>query len=319
MRADDRESIVSVAGPTFATSVPMERALIPGREPASSNAMEQGCDSAMVLAKTYAQSEIHTHWESVYRGHPIQDRFDDKVMDRILKYLKPPPNALFLDAGCGVGSHSFRIAKRGYRCIGVDLSESVVKIARENATVRGWESRTSFVCEALEDLGFADSSFDAVHCRGVLMHIPQWEKALANLYRVLKPGGRIAILEGNDKSMEMAIVLLFRKIQTRKSKMVKTEAGFEFWSEENGQPFVARVANTQRLMNELEANRGSVFKRFGHEFWDIHRFPSGVLRNTAMRFNYLYFLLGLPSFGCAGNSIIGEKRSHVEKRAVNQP
>ncbi|MGB2889225.1 MAG: class I SAM-dependent methyltransferase [Candidatus Acidiferrales bacterium] len=230
-------------------------------------------------------------------------------MDRILKYLNPRPNALFLDAGCGIGSHSFRIAQRGYRCIGVDLSENVLKTAKQNATIRGLESRISFVCEALEDLGFADNSFDAVHCRGVLMHIPQWEKALASICRVLRPGGRIAILEGNYKSLEMAIVLLFRRIQSRKSKMMRTEAGFEFWSEENGQPFVGRVANTQRLMHELEANRGRVFKRFGHEFWDIHRFPSGVLRNTMIRFNYLYFLLSLPPFGCAGNAIVGDKKA----------
>jgi len=263
----------------------------------------------MILKGTYEQSEIHDHWESVYRGHPIQDRFDDKVIDRILKYLNPAPNALFLDAGCGIGDHSLRIAQRGYRCIGVDLSENVLKTAQKNATIRGLESRTSFVREALEDLAFADNSFDAIHCRGVLMHIPQWEKALANLCRVLKPGGRIAILESNSKSLEMAIVLLFRRIQARKSKMVKTEAGFEFWSEEKGQPFVARVANTQRLMNELKANRARILKRFGHEFWDIHRFRSGVLRNTIISFNYTYFLLGLPPFGCVGNAIVGEKKA----------
>ena len=261
----------------------------------------------MILRGTYTQDEIHTHWESVYRGHPIQDCFNDKVVDRVLKYLNPPPSALFLDAGCGIGDHSLRIAQRGYRCIGVDLSENVLRTAQKNATTRGLGSRTSFVCQALEDLAFEDNSFDAVHCRGVLMHIPQWEKALANLCRVLKPGGRIAILESNHKSLEMAIVLLFRRIQARKSKMIKTEAGFEFWSEEKGQPFVARIANIQRLVNELEANRGHILERFAHEFWDIHRFPPGVLRNLVIRWNYLYFLLGLPAFGCVGNAIIAEK------------
>lgn len=263
----------------------------------------------MALRRTYAQEQIHSHWESVYRGHPILNRFNDRVIEVILKYLRPLPDALFLDAGCGTGDHSLRIAARGYRCVGVDLSESVLKTARKDAAIRGLVSRASFVCQALEELGFKDDTFDAIHCRGVLMHIPQWEKALGSLCRVLKPSGRIAILESNHKSLEMAIVLLTRKLQARRSKMVKTDAGFEFWSEEKGQPFVVRVAKIQRLSNELETNRIRVLKTLAHEFWDINRFPAGVFRNTVTRFNYAYFRFGLPCLGCVGNAIVGEKQA----------
>lgn len=261
----------------------------------------------MRLSQTYAQAKIHSHWESVYRGHPILSRFNDKSMDKILKDLNPPRDALFLDAGCGIGDHSLRIADRGFRCWGVDLSETVLEMARENAAKRGLASRTSFVCQPLEDLAFDDDTFDAVYCRGVLMHIPQWEKALANLCRVLKPRGRIAILEGNHRSLEMAIVLLVRKIQDRNAKMIKTDAGFEFWSEMNGLPFVVRVANIHRLASELEANQTSVLKTLAHEFWDINRFPAGALRTAVMQFNWIYFQLSLPSLGCMGNAIIAEK------------
>jgi ubiquinone/menaquinone biosynthesis C-methylase UbiE len=237
------------------------------------------------------------------------NRFNDKVVDRTLKHLNRPANALFLDAGCGMGDHSMRIAERGFRCVGVDLSETVLVTARKNAAARGLASRTSFVCQALEDLTFNDDTFDAVHCRGVLMHVPQWERALASLCRVLKPGGRIAILEGNHKSLEMAIVLAVRKVQARNSKMIKTEAGFEFWSQKNGHPFVVRIANIQRLTSALEANQTRVLKTLAHEFWDINRFPAGALRNAVMRYNYVYFLLGLPRFGCIGNAIIAEKQA----------
>ena len=237
------------------------------------------------------------------------NRFNDKVVNKTLKHLNRPPNALFMDAGCGMGDHSLRIAERGYRCVGVDLSETVLKTARKSAALRGLASRTSFVCQALEDLTFGDNTFDAVHCRGVLMHVPQWEKALASLCRVLKPGGRIAIMEANHRSLEMAIVLAVRKVQPRNSKMIKTEGGFEFWSEEGGQPFVVRIANIQRLTSALEANRTRVLKTLAHEFWDINRFPAGALRNAVMRYNYLYFLFRLPRFACIGNAIIAEKQA----------
>jgi len=262
----------------------------------------------MYLRQTYAQEKIHSHWESVYRGHPILNRFNNKCIDEILKHLNPPRKALFLDAGCGIGDHSLRIADRGYRCWGVDLSEAVLKTARNNAALRGLASRTSFECQALEDLTFEDDTFDAVHCRGVLMHIPQWKKALASLCGVLKPGGRMAILEADHRSLEMAMVRLVRKIQDRKSKMIKTDAGFEFWSDMNGQPFVVRIANIRRLASELEANRTRVLKTLAHEFWDINRFPAGTVRNAVIRFNYAYFQLSLPRLGCIGNAIIAEKR-----------
>jgi ubiquinone/menaquinone biosynthesis C-methylase UbiE len=263
----------------------------------------------MRLSQTYAQEKIHFHWESVYRGHPLLNRFNDKCTDNILKHLNPPRDALFLDAGCGIGDHSLRIANRGFRCWGVDISEIVLETARKDAALRGLASRTSFECQSLEDLAFPDDTFDAIHCRGTLMHIPLWEKALANLCRVLKPGGRIAIMEGNHKSLEMAIVLLVRKIQDRNSKMILTDAGFEFWSEVNGQPFVVRVANIQRLARELEANRTRVLKTLAHEFWDLNRFPEGRVRSAVMRFNYAYLRLGLPRFACIGNGIIAEKQA----------
>jgi ubiquinone/menaquinone biosynthesis C-methylase UbiE len=263
----------------------------------------------MILKETYAQEKIHSQWESVYRGQPILNRLNDRCMDRVLKHLNPPSDGIVLDAGCGIGDHSLRIADRGYRCCGVDLSECVLETARKDAVKRGLASKTSFVCQPLEDLAFENDTFDAVYCRGALMHIPQWKRALANLCRVLKAGGRIAILEGNHRSLEMAAVLLVRKIQNRKSQMIKTDAGFEFWSEMNGHPFVVRAANTRRLASELEINRTKVLKTLAHEFWDINRFPVGALRGAALQFNWVYFLLRFPSFGCAGNAIIAEKQS----------
>jgi ubiquinone/menaquinone biosynthesis C-methylase UbiE len=164
----------------------------------------------MILRQTYARQKIHSQWESVYRGDRILKRFNDKCIDKILNHVCPTRDALFLDAGCGTSDHTLRIADRGYRCWGVDLSETVLEIAREDAAKRGLAPRPSFEGQSFEDLRFADDTFDAIYCRGTLMHIPLWVKALANLCRVLKPGGRIDIMESNHKSLEMATVFLVR-------------------------------------------------------------------------------------------------------------
>src|SRR5438132_2886024 len=152
-----------------------------------------------VLKGTYEQPEIHEKWESVYRRNPLQDKLNDRLMDRIVARLGLEPNALFLDAGCGTGEHSIGIVRRGFRCVGVDISESVLAKARNNVVRHALDTMVEFRCESLENLSFSDSTFDAVHCRGVLMHIPSWEKAISNLCRVLKPGGKIVIMESNHR------------------------------------------------------------------------------------------------------------------------
>src|SRR4051794_20947092 len=123
----------------------------------------------MKLKETYELREIHEGWESVYRGNTLQDRFNARILDRALACARPAEGAMFLDAGCGVGYHSLAIARRGFRCVGVDISANVLRDAAENLRRAGLEGRVSFQCESLEDLPFPDQYFDVVHCRGVLM------------------------------------------------------------------------------------------------------------------------------------------------------
>lgn len=262
----------------------------------------------MRLRDTYSADRVHDRWESVYRGNPSLDGFNDAIADRIFEHLEPPPRALFLDAGCGVGDHTIRIARRGYGCVGVDISESVLRKASRKAADSGVESSVSFTCQALEDLCFREASFEVVHCRGVLMHIPDWKKALENLCKVLKPGGRIVVVENNRKSVETAIVLFVRRVQARRSKLVRAPGGLEFWSSDSGLPFVARIADVCALTKELESHGITIVGRFATGFWDVGRFPAGVVRRAVIQFNRLYFFLGFPPTFSMGNAIIGEKR-----------
>lgn len=260
-----------------------------------------------VLQATYETAEIHDRWEAIYRKNPLQDRLNDKMMDRIMAYLRPRTDALFLDAGCGVGDHSVRIARRGHRCVGIDLSHSILRQAAWNVARNGLEAKITLSCQPLENLSFPDGTFDHVHCRGVLMHIPNWETALASLCRVLKPGGRIVILEANDAGLDAGFVRLARLLLKRKSKMVTTPGGLEFWSEDNGVPFVARIANVPFLLSKLRQLNVRPIARFATEFLEIGRLPAGMLRNAAILLNGAWFSLRLPANISTGNAIIGEK------------
>jgi ubiquinone/menaquinone biosynthesis C-methylase UbiE len=191
--------------------------------------------------------------------------------------------------------------------MGLDISHSILKQAAANIARSGLEDRITVDCQVLENLDLPDNTFDCVHCRGVLMHVPEWEKALANICRVLKPGGRIAILEANAASTDAAVVRLARLVMQRRSKMIHTPAGLEFWSEDNGVPFVVRMANIPFLMSTLRKLGVRTIARFATELLEIGRFPSDPLRNAAARLNNLWFSLHLPAIPSAGNAIIGEK------------
>lgn len=214
--------------------------------------------------------------------------------------------------------HTLGLAGRGFRCVGVDIAEGILETARENAVRMGLDHRVAFRCQPLEKLEFADETFDAVHCRGVLMHIPRWQVALGELCRVLKPGGKIVVIEANAAAVEARLVCLARHFFRPKSKLVRAAGGLEFWSNGDQLPFVVRMADTDKMVRTMQAFGVGCMKRLATEFWDIYHFPAGPCRNLVILFNRLWFALHLPAGPSIGNAFIGEKacREAVDNREL---
>jgi SAM-dependent methyltransferase len=103
-------------------------------------------------------------------------------------------SARLLDCGCGPGSISCnfaRILSSGY-VIGVDREESQVELARERASEQQLTNAT-FKVGSIYNLPFPDLSFDVVFAHAIFEHIASPDKALAEMLRVLAPGGIAAI------------------------------------------------------------------------------------------------------------------------------
>ena len=264
------------------------------------------------LQDVFQNTRIHDTWESMYRNNPRLERFNDRMMDRFLGLMDLPHGARVLDAGCGTGEHTIRLAKRGYQCTGVDLSEPALERARRAAGEHQVTAHVRFVACGLEDLSPLDEGFDAVHCRGVLMHIPRWEDALGQLCKVLRPGGKIVIMENNHRSVEFGLVRLVRLFRRGESHLVWTPGGVEFHLENSGQAPLTRVANIPYLIAALRKHRVAVIARVATEFWDIGRFPAGMARTAAITCNRLWFSLRLPAILSCGNAIVGEKTSQSQ-------
>ena len=128
-------------------------------------------------------------------GHSIRTEAERAAWDRILDLALPRRGALdALDAGCGTGFLSFELAGRGHRVTGIDFAPAMLAEARRKAAERGVSIR--FEEGDAEQLPFDSNSFDLVVSRHVLWTLPHPEAAIDEWVRVLRPGGRLAVIDG---------------------------------------------------------------------------------------------------------------------------
>ncbi|MGV3760970.1 bifunctional demethylmenaquinone methyltransferase/2-methoxy-6-polyprenyl-1,4-benzoquinol methylase UbiE [Parapedobacter sp.] len=113
---------------------------------------------------------------------------------RALKASKPQR---LLDVATGTGDFALEAIKilQPRKVIGVDISSGMLDIAREKITKKGLEDRFEVALADSEHLPFADGSFDAVTVAFGVRNFENLEQGLANIHRVLKPGGKAAVLE----------------------------------------------------------------------------------------------------------------------------
>jgi ubiquinone/menaquinone biosynthesis C-methylase UbiE len=110
------------------------------------------------------------------------------------------PGEHVLDAGCGPGESAIYLARRfGVRVTGITVSQFEVARATERARDSGGSGRASFELGDFMALSYPDNSFDAVLALESLQNAPELDQVLAELYRVLRPGGRISF---SDFSLE---------------------------------------------------------------------------------------------------------------------
>ncbi len=106
------------------------------------------------------------------------------------------PGLRILDFGCGPGNISVGLAKAvdPGEFHGIDMEASQIDLAR-SAAAAGGHANATFHVGNVTALPFEDNYFDAAHCHAVLMHVPDTAAALAEVKRVLKPGGIISSRE----------------------------------------------------------------------------------------------------------------------------
>ena len=116
----------------------------------------------------------------------------------LLESHLPQQPATVLDVGCGTGSLALLLAAANHTVTGVDFSPAMIDIARQKAANGGADA--TFMVQDATTPQFRQSSFDAIVSRQVLWALPDREAALRNWAALLRPGGRLILIEGRFAS-----------------------------------------------------------------------------------------------------------------------
>ncbi len=158
------------------------------------------------MSKQTEHSDIPKFFDEMSRGrnekiqaNPIVDYEQHVRALTVLNLLSPKQGEKILDVGCGNARDIACIVEQGAEVTGIDISEGMVAEARVELEKLGYNKVTLEVGDATQ-LHYADSEFDKVLCSEVIEHIPDADKALSEIYRVLKPNGILVLSTPNPKS-----------------------------------------------------------------------------------------------------------------------
>lgn len=166
----------------------------------------------------------HEGWETVCEGYETHfGRLTRQSVDTLLDAAAVSPGMRVLDVCCGPGMIAAAVADRGAEATGLDFSAATVELAAARVPQARFREGDA------QALPFADGSFDAVVCGFGIIHLPDPQQGLAEIYRVLKPGARAAVSVWMPPTMDTGFGILYGAIKANADMDVPLPQGPDFF------------------------------------------------------------------------------------------
>ena len=167
--------------------------------------------SVLQMSSTTDNTELKERVRQFWQEHPCGTKFADALPGsrrfyelveehRYTKEWHIPAAAGFaatkglrvLEIGCGLGTDGAQFAQAGADYTGIDLTDAAIELAQKRFEL--FKLPGTFQTDDAERLSFPNDSFDLVYSHGVLHHTPDIKAAIAEIHRVLRPGGRAEVM-----------------------------------------------------------------------------------------------------------------------------
>lgn len=215
-----------------------------------------------------------------FNAHAAADAYDvftpatnERLIDAFVGLTKVPPGSRVADLGCGSGVFTDVLHRRGYRCTGIDISPKLITIAQTKFT------DIEFAEGDVEHLPFPENSFDGVLLSGLVHHLPDPSCCAAEVYRILRPGGKFFAFDPNRMNPFM---YLYR---------------------DRSSPFYSSVGVTKNERPVLAAEVAATFRgvgfRVGTKYLSDLKYryvASGRIRGLLPLYNTIDSLMFAPTF-----------------------
>lgn len=126
--------------------------------------------------------------------HGLEDPAVRTAWRNLLTQILPKPPSKIADMGCGTGALTELLAQDGHELVGLDTSPQMVKTARQKLNASGVDARLEV--RDVADPRLRSGTYDVVLSRHVVWALPDKVDAIATWFRLLRPGGRIVLIEG---------------------------------------------------------------------------------------------------------------------------
>ncbi len=149
-----------------------------------------------LLAQRKAGFWERTDYDRAFRGSfgRYMTEIEAAALDRA---FGDEPATLLLDLGCGHGRFLRHFAPRAERLLGLDRSRRLLDIAREGLDAKPLTQSVELIWASATDIPLASESTDTITCVRVVQHIPDQDAAYREIRRVLRPGGRLILVQYN--------------------------------------------------------------------------------------------------------------------------